>query len=413
MRSTIASLLIVFAVASAGSAQTASKDDANEAQSGLIDEPRLLEKWVSRADQLVGQDPLAPRDGFYPEMGNMITGNGWISAGPGYRQHFWDGRGLVDASTAISWRAYKMAQARFQLMNLANKHLTLGSQGRWQDLTQVNYFGIGSDSIEEAHSQYRLRDTNIVGYAMVKVNRWLNVAGTFGRLQHLSLLSPAGSFLPGYADALVSFSGDPGMDVEPNYLHGDVSVTADTRDSASRPRAGGLYRAGAEAYSDRDFSQYSFRRYEVEGLQFVPVAGHWWILAFHGWGVFSDTSDGHMVPFYMAPSLGGTNTLRGYHNYRFHDRNLLLANAESRWALIRHIDLAAFFDAGNVAARPGDLTLHKTSWGAGVRLHSRRSTLLRADVGRSGEGFRVYVSMTDSFRLKRLDRLTAEAPFVP
>jgi outer membrane protein assembly factor BamA len=120
-----------------------------------------------------------------------------------------------------------------------------------------------------------------------------------------------------------------------------------------------------------------------------------------------------MVPFYMAPSLGGTNTLRGYDNYRFHDRNLLLASAESRWALFRDIDLAAFFDAGNVAARPGDLNLHKTSWGAGMRLHSRRSTLVRVDVSHSREGVHVYVSMTDSFRLKRLDRLTAKAPFVP
>ncbi|PWT81561.1 MAG: hypothetical protein C5B57_10210 [Blastocatellia bacterium] len=89
-----------------------------------------------------------------------------------------------------------------------------------------------------------------------------------------------------------------------------------------------------------------------------------------------------------------------------------MANAESRWALFRDIDLAAFFDAGNVAARPGDLNLHKTSWGVGVRLHSRRSTLVRADVGHSREGFQVYVSMTDSFRLKRLDRLTANTPFV-
>jgi hypothetical protein len=40
----------------------------------------------------------------------MVTGAGWISAGPGYRRHFFDGHAFVDASTAISWRAYKMAQ---------------------------------------------------------------------------------------------------------------------------------------------------------------------------------------------------------------------------------------------------------------------------------------------------------------
>ncbi|PWT81562.1 MAG: hypothetical protein C5B57_10215 [Blastocatellia bacterium] len=127
-----------------------------------------------------------------------------------------------------------------------------------------------------------MKNTDIIGYATVKANRWLAVAGMFGRVQHLSLSSPDGPFLNGYADALVSFAGDPGMNVQPDYLNGDVSVTADTRDSVSRPRAGGHYRAAAEAYSDRDFGQYSFRRYEVEGLLFVPVVGHWCILALHG-----------------------------------------------------------------------------------------------------------------------------------
>src|SRR5207253_126490 len=104
---------------------------------------------------------------------------------------------------------------------------------------------------------------------------------------------------------------------------------------------GGLYRAAVAQYSDRDYGQFSFRRYEVEGLRFVALKGDAWIVALHGWGVFSQTTGGNEVPFYMAPSLGGNNTLRGYRDYRFH------------------------------------------------------------------------VSMADSYRLRRLTRLTAQAPFVP
>jgi hypothetical protein len=33
------------------------------------------------------------------------------------------------------------------------------------------------------------------------------------------------------------------------------------------------------------------------------------------------------VPFYLLPSLGGKNTLRGYYDYRFHDRNMEVFNA--------------------------------------------------------------------------------------
>ena len=128
-------------------------------------------------------------------------------------------------------------------------------------------------------------------------------------------------------------------------------MEADTRDYPSRPTRGGLYRAAAQAFGDRDLDQFSFRRYEAEGLQIVPIFAERWWIGVHGWSVFSDTSAGNSVPFYMLPSLGGANTLRGYDDYRFHDRNMLVVNVESRWALLKHVDLALFGDAGNVGAR--------------------------------------------------------------
>jgi outer membrane protein assembly factor BamA len=210
------------------------------------------------------------------------------------------------------------------------------------------------------------------------------------------------------------FPQDPGIAQPVSFIHGDVSIAADTRDHPGHPTAGGLYRAAFAAYSDRDLSQFSFRRYEAEAAQFIPVAGPRWVLAAHGWGVFSDTRAGDSVPFYMLPSLGGSDTLRGYYDYRFHDRNLLVANLESRFALLRNVDAAVFFDAGNVAARAGDLNLDKTSYGAGLRLHARATTIGRLDVGRSrDEGWRVFLKLDDPLRLKRLLRRTATIPFVP
>ena len=107
--------------------------------------------------------------------------------------------------------------------------------------------------------------------------------------------------------------------------------------------------------------------------------------------MFSSTAAGRGVPFYLLPSLGGHNTLRGYTDYRFHDRNLLGANVESRWALFRHVDAAVFADAGNVAARAKDLDLSRTS----VR-HWCASAL-----------------RNDPLRLSRIARRTASIPFVP
>jgi surface antigen Omp85-like protein len=409
MRSAAFVLLLSFGAAAISEAQ----DQPSDAAAGLLKEPSVMRQGVDLAGRWLDETGAPAKDGFYPDVGSLITGAGWISGGPGYRKHLFNGHALADGSAVISWRAYKRAQARFEWTDLAHDHVAVGSQVRWQDLTQLNYFGVGADSLESNRSEFRLKSTDVVGYSSVRANDWLTIGGRFGWLQQPTLSAATGPFDGGYPDALVMFNQDPGIAQPVSFVHGDVSVTADTRDHPGHPTSGALYRAAFAAYSDRDLSQFSFRRYEAEAVQFIPVS-RWWVLAVHGWGVFSDTSSGNSVPFYMLPSLGGQDTLRGYLDYRFHDRNLLVVNAESRWPLFRDVDAAVFFDAGNVAARAGDLNLDKTSYGAGLRVHSRTTTIGRLDVGRSRhEGWRVFLKLDDPFRLTRLSRPAAVIPFVP
>jgi outer membrane protein assembly factor BamA len=200
---------------------------------------------------------------------------------------------------------------------------------------------------------------------------------------------------------------------QPGYVHGEASITSDTRDSRSRPASGGVYRAGWTAYADRDGGAFSFRRYEAEAAQFIPLAARRVVLALHGWIVGSETRADTQIPFYLMPSLGGGNTLRAYSDYRFHDRNLLLVTAESRVALLKHLDLAAFVDAGNVAPRMSGLDLDKKSYGIGFRMHTDRATFARLDVAHGDEGWRILFRTSDPFHLTRLSRRTAAAPFVP
>src|SRR6266404_152030 len=271
---------------------------AQDQSSGLISEPRVMSKSVDLVGRWIGDGSVKPKDGFYPEL-RMITGAGWISAGPGYRQHLFNGHALVDGSAAISWRAYKMAQASFEWTDLAHDHVAVGSQVRWQDLTQVNYFGIGAGSLESNRSEYRLKSTDVVGYASVRATGWLTIGGQFGWLQQPTLSAATGPFDRDFPNTLLTFPRDPGVAQPVSFVHGDVSVAADTRNYPGHPTAGGLYRAVFAAYSDRDLSQFSFRRYEAEAAQFIPIARSRWVLALQGWGVFSDTSSGDSVPFYM------------------------------------------------------------------------------------------------------------------
>jgi hypothetical protein len=381
----------------------------------LVDVPALLTAAIDFAGRFSGSGDGERDDGFYPKVGGMISGAGWISAGPGYRQTLFSGRAFADAHAAMSWRGYMKADAVLEFPNLADGHLAAGLEALWQDSTQVNYFGVGPDSPENPRTQSRLQTMNVVSYARYRPSRWLALSSRFGWLDRPSISSPTGPFEPsGALNAQDVFPGDPAMTIseQPQFLHGELAITADTRDFNDHPTRGSLYRAAAGAYVASE-ERYSFRRYEVEGLHALSLFDGLWVLVLHGWGVFTQASPGREVPVYLMPSLGGSYTLRGYSNYRFHDRQLLLASAESRWPIFVHLDAAVFVDTGTVAAHPGDLGFDKTVSGFGLRVHSHRSTLARFDVAHTAEGWQMLFRSSDPCNLHRLRRWVAAVPFVP
>ena len=357
---------------------------------GFIAEPAWLERTAVFADRHLSSGG-GGGTGFYVNTKSPVSGAGWLTLGPGYRHWFNNEHLLVDGTTGVSWRGYKLAQARVEMPKLLRSRLALGAQYRYQDFRSLKFFGEGSDSPETALSHYHLRTHNVVGYATVRPLRWMAMD------THVGWLEPA--------------LRDAG--VEPAFAHAGVALTADTRDFPEHPTRGGLVRVAASRFDDRDGGESSFERYESEVAGFVPLASSRVVLAVRGWLVTSDTDSGKTVPFYLQPSLGGGHSLRSFSDYRFHDRHMLLANAELRVALFTHIDLVGFVDAGNVAARIDDLDLDKRSYGAGLRLHTRRDTFLRIDVANGSEGWRTMFSLSEPLSLSRLSRRYAPAPFVP
>jgi hypothetical protein len=395
--------------------QTPTPPIAPQRPAGLMSEPGFLSSAIAFVNGKVGDQTSAPKSGFYPELSNMITGSGWVSVGPGYRHYFSDDRAFFDTSAAVSWRLYKMMQARFELPKLADGHLAVGTQGMWQDDTQVNYFGVGPNIVEDDRSQYRMQTHDIAGYATVTPKDWLSIRGTVGWLGSPKLMDPGGTFVKDFPTTRDAFPRDPaaGLSSQPSLLHSEASIASDTRDHRGHPTSGGLYRAALTNYWDRTDGIYTFHTFEAEALHYVPLADARVVLAFHGWTVAGDAGDGHDIPFYLLPAIGGSRTLRDYHDFQFHDRNLLVLNAESRFAIWQHLDTALFVDAGNVASRFSGLNLDKTSYGAGVRLHNETTTLARLDLAHGAQGWRLNVSTSEPLRLPRVRRQLATIPFAP
>ena len=100
-------------------------------------------------------------------------------------------------------------------------------------------------------------------------------------------------------------------------------------------------------------------------------------------------ADGSTVPFYYILPLGGTDSIRGFTDFRFRDLNAVLFNAEYRWEAFSGMDMALFYDVGSVARRWSDLGSDgwKRSWGIGLRFNTYRSIFMRTELAfGSGEG---------------------------
>lgn len=382
---------------------------------GYWQEPKPIRRAIDVAVSTLAGDDTGTKNGIYAEMNALVTGAGWLAGGPGFRYWLLGERAVVDVAAAYSWRGYRATQAHIEFPALARSRIVVGSQYRWRDLTQVSYFGQGQDSEEDQRSEYRLTSQEMVAYAIARPTRTFSVGARLGWLGHPTLADPAGHFRRGYPSVLRMFPDDRAVvrSQQPSYVTTELSALLDTVRYRRHPVSGSLVRAAWSAYQDRDGATFSFQRFEFEGARFIPTPSERLVFAVRGWAVGTSTASNRTVPFYLLPSLGGHNTLRAYLDYRFHDRQALVVNAEARVSIFTHVDAALFVDTGSVAARFSDLTLGRVSIGGGVRLHTSRLSLLRLDVAHGREGWRVLCKASEPLRIGRTSPLFGLVPFVP
>ena len=364
---------------------------------GLLAEPDVVTRAALFADRHLGKGDLT--NGIYVDWGNMIPGAGWASVGPGYKHWYAKDSLFVDASAAISVHNYRMAQARIEAPKFLKSRLALGTLVRWLDFGRVDYFDVGPATSIDNNSVYGIESTQVSAFATLRPFRWMDINGQIGWMNPVTNYHE-GPFLP----QLVSST---------TFVPMEVSATIDTRDFPGHPTSGIVLRGVGARYDDRTTGTQSFDKVEGEAAGFLPIGGGRVVLALHGWYVGTEARNGGTVPFYLQPSLGGVSTLRSFTDYRFHDDHMLLANAELRLALMTHLDLAMFADAGNVASRRNDLDLAKRSFGAGLRFHTRRETFAMIDAANGDEGWRVLFRLKDPLGLARINRKSVLVPFVP
>ena len=105
------------------------------------------------------------------------------------------------------------------------------------------------------------------------------------------------------------------------------------------------------------------------------------------------------MPFFEMPFVGSGDTMRGFENFRFQDKNALVGTVEYRYRIWPRLDWGLFLDEGQVAPRVRDFALDRFHTGYGVRLFVWPSATfpISFDLGHSGEAWRLYVNFNAKF----------------
>jgi outer membrane protein assembly factor BamA len=327
--------------------------------------------------------------GFHPIIGGIRSGSGF---GGGT---YVEGKGIrVSAQTSLN--GYQKYEVRLNAP-LSSDLFFADFRATYRDFTQERFFGSGPDSRKEDETNFRQEDKNYAGRFGVTPAKHIKAGVVAGWLE-TNIGKGTNRTSPSIENRFGSDQA-PGLILQPNYLQTGAFVEVDNRDEPGNPRSGGLYTASWTSFDDRKLGQYGFDQYNIEAQHYFPFFNKRRVIAVRGKTTMTDTASGQEVPFFMQPTLGGSQDLRGFSEFRFRGRNMVVLNAEYRWEAFSGLDLALFADAGQVAGKVGDFRLSEfqKAYGTGFRFNAAKSVFLRMDVGFSNEGARLFVKFSHVF----------------
>lgn len=294
------------------------------------------------------------------------------------------------------------------------------------DLRAQDFYGLGPSTTLAGHAVYRQQETwtGVDGYMPIPVvSGRPGIVGVLGELKYLRPVTKGvtGDSFPS-VNILYGEAGAPASTLQPDFIQ--LGVGFSFRTPTTKPLLWEQHQAQIiyRHYSELGSNQFSFDRLEASGdVSFdllVKPKGNgrwssvdynrpWWkdtlcmqravggcsagTLKLTGLVTTSYTGTGSSVPFYLQPTLGGADfdgidTLRGLVDYRLRDPNRLLMQADFDKAIAQiglknhplgEYGLYTFFDAGNVANTPGQLTANglRTDVGVGFSLQCKTRLL--------------------------------------
>ncbi len=338
---------------------------------------------------------------------SVVPGSGFTGGiGYTYKSNTENWRKQFDTSARISVKKYWEIDANLRLSHNQNTfsdndvtgpsgNLKLNLYGLVKDAPRLDFYGLGPESKKQNRTVFHYREAVVGLDASKPFRRWLDLGGAVEGIwpDIITIKNPTVYS----AERVFSEANLPGITTQPGFLH---LVAFAGLHSPGQPESRRInYRFFYHAYQDLTAGRYSFRRFDADLSNKFPFEKN--ELRVRGRLSFTETRGGQRAPFYLMETLGGSNirsqdTLRGFSDYRFRDRDFALLQIEYLRELYGPVDLITFYDAGKVASslsRFSEGRLRQT-FGVGIVVVPRRadSILFRFYIAfGSGEGSHTFV----------------------
>lgn len=335
--------------------------------------------------------------GFRARLGGLITGSGF-AVGPEYNRHdLLHNQLRVRASARASLRKFYLMDAGVSFPSLADNHVFIDLSGVHRNYPHIDYYGPGPGSLKSGRSGYELEDTSFQLSPGIKPVERLRIGGI--ARYYLANVSRGRDTRFVSTDRIFSESTTPGIQYQSDFLAGGGFIQYDWRDNPGGPRRGGNYVAQYTSYSDIRRGRYSFSRVDLDVQQYIPFLNQRRVIALRARVEATEPHGGQEVPFYLQPTLGGSEDLRGFRSFRYYDNNAAVLNAEYRWEVFSGLDMALFADAGRVFPDWHDISFRSLDkdFGFGFRFNVRNDVFMRIDTAFSREGFQTWLKFNNVF----------------
>jgi hypothetical protein len=317
-------------------------------------------------------------DGVHPSVGGIVPGSGFAGGlvynlqratkslrysgsveARGSYNGFWVAGGKLDI-----WGSGNSAQ---------NRHIHATIDAEHYGLPQMAYYGEGNTSSLANQSLFGLAQTTAGGHLEVPLpGGFFLVGGLAGLWNTPSGVS--GGAVPSIQQTFTA-ANTPALDTSTTYV---VAGGGINWIYPVEPRMNGFsstLTTGYRWFHETTGAPYSFSRLDAISITryHPPTKLDVGTISLIARLVETSASGGNQMPFYLQPTLGGTDinnldALRSYRDYRFRAPNLLVFQAEYTRTIWGPLALLGFYDTGRVAEDRSELGFSQFHHSAGAGL---------------------------------------------